>query len=219
MKFGQFMSYSKRTNFIKKFYKNCGLKRTQKRLAKTDLNLNIESQSTKVNTTCSYNYLGVKVDPSLNLNEHFQSGYQTASSRLRLLRRIRSYLTKLAALRIYEAFVLSKIMYCSLTNYFHQLYRRDLLSSLERRAKVIVNIDGEFLSVEKKQKRKVCKLVRNCFDTIQHEKQTRNNYILRFPKIKLESTKKSFIFTVWLFMTNYRRKLHRGVILNFLIQN
>ena len=26
MKFGQFMSYSKRNNFIKKFYKKCGLK-------------------------------------------------------------------------------------------------------------------------------------------------------------------------------------------------
>ena len=176
---------------------------TQKRLAKTNLNLNIEFQSTKVNITCSYNYLGVKVDPSLNLNEHFQSVYKIASSRLRLLPRIRPYLKKLAALRIYEAFVLSKIMYCSLTNYFHQFYRRDLLSSLERRANVIVNIDGEFASGEKKQKRKVCKLVRNCldgkkdvfinyFDTIQHEKQTRNNnYMLRFPKIKLESTKRS----------------------------
>ena len=83
---------------------------TQKRLAKTDLNLNIEFQSAKVNTTCSYTYLGVKVDPSLNLNEHFQSAYKTASSRLRLLRRIRPYLTNLAALRIYEAFVISKIM-------------------------------------------------------------------------------------------------------------
>ena len=132
---------------------------TQKRLAKTDLNLNIEFQSTKVNTTCSYNYLGVKVDPSLNLNEHFPSVYKTASSRLRLLQRIHPYLTKLAALHIYEAFVLSKIMYCSLTNYFHQPYRQDLLSSLERRAEVVVNIDGEFPSVEKKQKRKVCKLI------------------------------------------------------------
>ena len=173
----------------------------QKRLAKTDLKLNIEFQSMKVNTTCSYYYLNVKVDPSLNLNEHFQSANKTASSRLRLLRRTRPYLTKLAALCIYEALVLFKIMYCSLNNYFHQPYRRDLLSSLERRAKVIVNIDRQFPFVKKKQKRKVCKLVRNWldgeknifinyFDTIQHEKQTRNNnYMLRFPKIKLESTK------------------------------
>ena len=112
---------------------------TQKQLTKTNLNLNIAFPSTKVNTTCSNNYLGVKVDPSLNLYEHFQSVYKTASSRLRLLRRIRPYRTKLAALRIYEAFVLCKIMYCSLTNYFHQPYRRDLLSLLERRAKVIVS--------------------------------------------------------------------------------
>ena len=125
---------------------------------------------------------------------------------MRLLRIIRPYLTNLAVLRIYEAFVISKIMYCSLTNYFHQPYRRDLLSSLERRAEVIVNIGGKFPSIEQKQKKKVCKLVRNCldgksdtfvnyFDMIQHGKQTRNNNcMLRFPKIKLESTKKYFHF-------------------------
>ena len=30
MKFGQFMSYSKRNNLIKKFYKKCGLKTSSK---------------------------------------------------------------------------------------------------------------------------------------------------------------------------------------------
>ena len=179
---------------------------TQKRLAKADLQLNIMFQSTTVNSTCSYKYLGIEVDPSLNLCAHFQHVYKTASSRLRLLRRIRPYLTKTAAIRIYEAFILSKIMYCSLTNYFHQPYRQDLLSSLESRAKGIVNTGDKFPSIKQKQKKKVCKLVRECLDgrndifynyfhVIRHEKRTRNNNcLLRIPKIKLESTKKSFYF-------------------------
>ena len=179
---------------------------TQKRLSKNDVNLNIEFQSTRVNTTCSYKYLGVKVDPSLNLNEHFQYIYKSASSRLRLLQRIRPYLTTLAARRIYEAFILSKIMYCSLTNYFHQSYRQDLLSSLERRARVIVKADDRFPSIKQTQKKKVCKFVRDCldgsndvfinyFEKMKHGKATRNNNcMLRLPAIKLESTKRSFYF-------------------------
>ena len=109
---------------------------TQKRLNKTARNLNIEFQTTTVNNTKFYNYLGIKVDSSLNFNEHFQSVYKTASGRLRLLRRIQPLLTK-ADLRICEAFILSKILYCSVTNYFHQPYRQNLLSAIERRARII----------------------------------------------------------------------------------
>ena len=54
---------------------------TQKRLSKADRNLNIEYQSIQVNNKQSYKYLGIKVDPSLNFNEHFESIYKSASAR------------------------------------------------------------------------------------------------------------------------------------------
>ena len=93
---------------------------TKLRLSKINSNINVEYHSIKVNCTQSYKYLGVKVDPSLNLSDHFQYVYKTASSRLRLLRRIRLNLTKTAALRIYQAFIVPKIIYCSFNNYFQQ---------------------------------------------------------------------------------------------------
>ena len=112
---------------------------TKLRLSKINSNINVEYQSTKVNRTHSYKYLGVKVDPSLNLSDHFQCVYKTASFRLRLLRKIRPNLTKTAAFRIYQAFIIPKIMYCSFTNYFQQNYRLNLLSSLENRASAIID--------------------------------------------------------------------------------
>ena len=85
-------------------------------LSKVNSNINVEYHSIKVNFTKSYKYLGMKVDPSLNLSDHFQFVYKTASSRLRLFRRIRPNITKTATLRIYQAFIVPKIMYCSFIN-------------------------------------------------------------------------------------------------------
>ena len=83
---------------------------TKLRLSKLISNIKVEYHSIKVNRTHSYKYLGVKVDPLLNLSDHFQCVYETASSMLRLLQKIRPNLTKTAALRIYQTFIVPKIM-------------------------------------------------------------------------------------------------------------
>ena len=85
---------------------------TKLQLSKVDSNISVEYYSIKVNCTQSYKYLGVTVDPSLNLSNHFQCVYKTASSRLRLLQRVRPNLTKTSVLRIYQAFIVPKIIYC-----------------------------------------------------------------------------------------------------------
>ena len=153
--------------------------------------------------------MGVKVDPSLNLNDHFQCVYKTASFRLRLLQRVRPNLMKTAALRIYKAFILPKIMYCSFTNYFQQNYRLNLLSSLENRASAIINTKSRVRvpSINQIHERKICKFVRKCLDgqaanfvnyftLIDHSRGTRNNKCsIRLPSIKLESTRNSFFFS------------------------
>ena len=180
---------------------------TQKRLNKTSRTVNIVHQNEYVNNTNYYNYLVIKVDPSLNLINQFQAVYKTASSRLRLLQKVRKYVTKNAALRIYEALILSKVMYCSMTNYFHQNYRQNLLSLFESRAKIIIDpAISKFPSIEQLHKKKICKFVRKCldgkevnfinhFELINHRNNTRNNNCsLRLPFIKLESTKKALFF-------------------------
>ena len=151
----------------------------------------------------------MKVDPSLNLSNHFQCVYKTASSRLRLLQRIRPNLTKTTVLRIYQAFIVPKIMYCSFTNYFQQNYRLDLLSSLENCASVIIDTKGRVRvpSIKQIHKRKICKFARKCLDgqaanfvnyftLIDHSRGTRNNKCsIRLPSIKFESTRNSFFFS------------------------
>ena len=179
---------------------------TKLRLPKINSNINVEYHSIKVNRMYSCKYLGVKVDPSLNLSNHFQCVYKTASSRLTLLRKIRPNLTKTVALCIYQAFIIPKIMYCSFTNYFQQNYRLNLLSSLENRASAIIDTKSRVRvpSINQIHKRKICKFVRKCLDgqaanfvnyftLIDHSRGTRNNKCsIRLPSIKLESTRNSF---------------------------
>ena len=182
---------------------------TKLRLPKINSNINVEYHSIKVNRMYSCKYLGVKVDPSLNLSNHFQCVYKTASSRLRLLRKIRPNLTKTVALRIYQAFIIPKIMYCSFTNYFQQNYRLNLLSSLKNRGSAIIDTKSRVRvpSINQIHKRKICKFVRKCLDgqaanfvnyftLIDHNRRTRNNKCsIRLPSIKLESTRNSFFFS------------------------
>ena len=111
---------------------------TNSRLSKQNQNVKISYRANEINCTETYKYLGVNLDPTLNLGEHFSYVYKKASSRLRLLRRIRPQLTNIAALRVYQSLIIPIITYCSLTNYFSQSYRFRLLELLETRALNII---------------------------------------------------------------------------------
>jgi len=94
------------------------------------MDINAIYQSSKVNVTESYNYLGVKMDSSLNLNEHFQTVLKKDSSRL--LWKTQPYLTTVNCNWYLSSIYHTMIMYCSFNNYFSQPYRQNLLSLLER---------------------------------------------------------------------------------------
>jgi hypothetical protein len=53
-------------------------------------------------STNKYKYLGVLVDQTANLNEHFCSVFKKASDRLRLLKKIRHCLAMDAAQSVYK---------------------------------------------------------------------------------------------------------------------
>ena len=61
----------------------------------------------------SYKYLGVLLDPSLNMKEHLQKTLKSAAARIKLLKRMRQSLTSHAAESIYKTIVLPKMLYCS----------------------------------------------------------------------------------------------------------
>ena len=177
---------------------------TKKRLNQQERETEINYQSQSINTKISYKYLGVQLDPSLNMQEHFKSICRKASSRIRLLKRIRLFITDLATMRIYQALMVPIFTYCSLTNFYHQPYRKSSILALESRVCKLTSKDMP--SVNKIFQRKICITVFKCLnddvpnfedylELISHGKGTRNNNrILRTPKIKLESTKKAFYY-------------------------
>ena len=130
---------------------------TQKRLNQQEHEIEINYQSQPINTTNNYKYLGVQLDPSLNMQEHFNSICRKDSSRIRLLKRIRPFITDLATLRIYQALIVPIITYCSLTNFYHQPYRKSSILALESCVCKLTNKD--IPSVNKIFQRKICTTV------------------------------------------------------------
>ena len=79
---------------------------TSQRIAKQDSELNVMYRGVKILNTSQYKYLGIEVDSTLNLNCHFEKCYKRASSRLRLLGKLRLHLDMTAAKAIYRTMIL-----------------------------------------------------------------------------------------------------------------
>ena len=52
---------------------------TAKRLATTAKSLEVKYKKKSINGTTSYKYLGVKLDPTMTMQEHFNSTYKRAT--------------------------------------------------------------------------------------------------------------------------------------------
>ena len=63
--------------------------------------LNVKYEGNKYNFVTQYKYLGTIIDNHLNLNESFNGSYKHASTRLRLLERLRPYLTVVVTIKVY----------------------------------------------------------------------------------------------------------------------
>ena len=61
---------------------------------------------TLINSANGYKYLGVWLDPTLNINAHLQRTLKKATAWIKLLSRVRSSLTVSAAIVVYKAFIL-----------------------------------------------------------------------------------------------------------------
>ena len=68
---------------------------------KTAGEIDVLYNNQRINFTETYKYLGNIVDHHLNFSENFEKSFKKASSRLRLLERMRCYLTSKAARLVY----------------------------------------------------------------------------------------------------------------------
>ena len=73
----------------------------------------------KIAESAAYKYLGVMMDKSLTYAEHFEKTLKKASSRVKLLSRIRPNLMPHAAESIYRVMILPLLIYCN--NIFREL--------------------------------------------------------------------------------------------------
>ena len=138
---------------------------TGKKLSTTPTVLEVKYKDNIINVTTSYKYLGVKLDQTLSLNEHFESSYKKASSRLFLLAKLRHQLTSHAAKTIYQTMVLPVINYCCLICLHHTDTQKNKLASLDRRARKIIKDNNEkTITILQYQHRHACKFVRSCLD-------------------------------------------------------
>ena len=164
-----------------------------------------------INYTTTYKYLGVLVDQTVNLNEHFGQAFKRASSRLRLLKKTRPFLTIDAAETIYKSMTVplltnSRIITLNL-NHTESLKVANLQEQAEKIIKSSDMVQLQLPEVMSFVKRQKCILV-NCtdknlcsnfddyFNILQHEKNTRNNGIsFKLRKVRLEATKNAFFYS------------------------
>ena len=168
--------------------------------------LTVSYNYNQVSVTMQYKYLRVEIDSSLNMNSNFDKCYKKACSRLNLLNKTRSLLTKDAATKIYQSMVEPTLTYCSIASLKLAQNRIDRLSSIHRRACKVTN-NTDLKRIESIIKRRACIMVRKSMDrtlceefndyfkVLNNNSRTRNGkYMLALPKINMEYARSMFAF-------------------------
>ena len=181
---------------------------TAKRINLQDKELNLSANGTYINNTSTYKYLGVHLDPTLNLASHFDRTYKKAAGRVNLLRSIRPLIDQKCAAMIYKTMIVPIFTYCGALGLSFPESRKEMIKNIERRSLQVIGNDTVNLpSVNNLIKRKssqfvfdclqnnVCSPFKNYFERMLHSKATRNNGLsVKLPKVRLEFGKKSFYY-------------------------
>ena len=122
--------------------------------------LNVMYESNKMNFVTQYNYPGTIIDNHLNLNENFNRSYKCASTRSRLLERLRPYLTVDATIKVYLSMIVAIMTYSSAIRIPCNNIQCKKLQLLNRRANFIIK--SIVTSIGSCLNRNICMLVKNC---------------------------------------------------------
>ena len=107
---------------------------TAKRLATCPEKLHLHFREVSINSTKEYKYLGSVIDQTLNLGNNFDQLYKNASKKLNRLSKIKGYLTKDAAKKVYECVILPGIKYNCLLNLHLTQTQSKRLDSLDKKS-------------------------------------------------------------------------------------
>ena len=174
---------------------------THQKLTKIPRDIKIVYDNQTINTTKSYKYLGVEINASLNLNTHIDKNFKKMSSRLKLLRKIRPYLTMKGTKCVLSHMIMPVMTYCSMLKLSYSETQLNRIRSFERRSKLLLSggLETFDFDILNEGKRKVCGFVHDVlvgnistpfnkyFMLASNRINTRNNnHILVLPKVKLE---------------------------------
>ena len=141
---------------------------TSKRIANVPRALELLYQGQEICNTLSYKYLGCLLDQNLTMNDFFNTLYKNASRRIRLLTRVRPFLTSHATTGIYSMMILSVLTYNSLVDLHMSEIHVAKLKSIENRSRHIINQSRKFTvaiqSTENIINKNACKTVRKCLE-------------------------------------------------------
>ena len=110
--------------------------------------LNLSVNGSRVHTTTIYKYVGVHLDPTLNLDMHFYKTFQKAVGRVNLLRQIHHNTDTLSAERIYRAMIMPIFAYCGQSTLGWSETRRCQIRNLEQRNHRIILQNSKWLNCE-----------------------------------------------------------------------
>ena len=185
----------------------CMIFGTSQKIKNKELNIAYRHQS--ISKASTYKYLGLTLDQTLNLNDHLTKSYKKATGRLNLLRRLRYQLTEKAATTIYQSMLIRLFTYCSVVTCRRSMTYKHKVNSLENRAHEILfrskPSNKRLPSVEHLVNKKLCLNVFKCINgdscdnfndyfEIMNNKTRNNGILIRLPKIRHESSKKSFFY-------------------------
>ena len=123
--------------------------------------LQVAYQGHAINFVTEYKYLGTIIDSHLTLNDNFNKAYKKASRRLRLLHRLRSYLTVATACNVYSMMLVPLITYSMIRRIPYTYTQYNKLESLSRRASII-KCNDNLPSINGLVNRDICLLVKKC---------------------------------------------------------
>ena len=98
------------------------------------------------------------------MDQNFEKGFKKASGRLNLLTKMRSYRSVEAALKIFEMVIVPVLLYSSLIHLQLTKTQKRKLESIERRAKKIIGGKKKICGIERRMKKKCCKIVKKSLD-------------------------------------------------------
>ena len=169
----------------------------------------------EINSTNKYKYLGSVIDKSLALSEKFNCSCKKASSRLCSLNALRLNLDDKSSTLIDTTIVTPLLMFNSIINLNLTVAQINQQTSLDNWAKRLRN-NLKITSLHDSIRKHTCKIVKKVitgniysnlkgyFEVSNHSKQTRKaDFLLKVPRIKLETARSSFSYMGVKFYNNF----------------